>query len=167
MFVKDPHTMDVLKALAEHFTTDTPKYGIFFCGKCGNGKTTMVKALQNAVWYLIEKKVLPRESEIKIRDAKELVKLATDNPELFYKTMRIPMLSLEDIGREPAEVLDYGNVMSPMIDLLEYRYDNQLFTVISTNLLPKEISEKYGVRIADRFNEQYERFVFKQDSYRL
>ena len=76
------------------------------------------------------------------------------------------MLAIEDMGREPAEILEFGNTASPVIDLLEYRYDNQLFTFITTNLTPAQIREKYGNRIADRFNEMMETIVFKNGTYR-
>ena len=77
-----------------------------------------------------------------------------------------PMIAIEDMGREATEVLDYGNVLNPVIDLIEYRYDNQLFTAITTNLTSKQVSEKYGKRIADRFNEMLEVIVFENATYR-
>jgi DNA replication protein DnaC len=91
--------------------------------------------------------------------------------EVYKKT---PYLGIDDMGKEPKEVLDYGNVCNPVIDLIEYRYDKQLTTFITTNLPPKSDSEKkivgidthYGVRIADRFNEMIEKIVFNDGSYR-
>ena len=77
------------------------------------------------------------------------------------------MLAIDDLGTEPAEVLDYGNVLNPAIDLLSARYTDQLFTVVTTNLTPKQIREHYGDRIADRFNEMFERIVFYNSTYRI
>ena len=76
------------------------------------------------------------------------------------------MLAIDDLGKEPAEVLSFGNVLSPVVDLLEYRYQHQLFTAITTNLVPNELQDKYGVRIADRFNEMLHPIVFQDVSYR-
>ena len=76
------------------------------------------------------------------------------------------MLGIDDLGTEPREVMDFGNVVTPVIDLLTKRYDEQLFTIITTNLTPKQIREHYGDRIADRLNEMIEKIVFKNDSYR-
>ena len=76
------------------------------------------------------------------------------------------MLSIDDLGVEPSEVLDYGNVLSPVIELLSRRYNAQLFTIVTTNLTPKQIREHYGERIADRFNEMFERIVFENSTYR-
>ena len=77
------------------------------------------------------------------------------------------MLAIEDIGREPAETLDYGNVLSPIVDLLEYRYDQQLYTIVTTNLKPQEMRSHYGDRIADRLNEMFDKVIFQDGSYRL
>ena len=67
---------------------------------------------------------------------------------------------------EPTEVVEYGNVLNPIIDLIEYRYLRQLFTLVTTNLTAEQIRKKYGNRIADRFNEMLEVIVFKNQSYR-
>lgn len=62
--------------------------------------------------------------------------------------------------------MDYGNVYTPVIDLLTKRYEEQLFTIITTNLTPQQIREHYDDRIADRLNEIVEKIVFKNGTYR-
>lgn len=62
--------------------------------------------------------------------------------------------------------MDYGNVYTPVIDLLTKRYEEQLFTIITTNLTPQQIREHYDDRIADRLNEMVEIIVFKNGTYR-
>ena len=57
-------------------------------------------------------------------------------------------LGIDDLGTEPAEVQDYGNIMYPIKELLTMRYDAQLFTVFTTNLEPKDIRQRYDNRIA-------------------
>ena len=76
------------------------------------------------------------------------------------------MLGIDDLGTEPQEVMDFGNVVTPVIDLLTKRYDEQLFTIITTNLTPKQIRKHYGDRIADRLNEMVEKIVFNNGTYR-
>ena len=49
----------------------------------------------------------------------------------------IDVLGLDDLGTEQSEVLDYGNVYTPVIDLLTKRYVEQFFTIITTNLTPQ------------------------------
>lgn len=106
-----------------------------------------------------------RKTGMSIIDAKDIANYAKDYRSFQELKMR-PMIAIEDMGREATEVLDYGNVLNPVIDLIEYRYDNQLFTAITTNLTSKQVSEKYGKRIADRFNEMLEVIVFENATYR-
>ena len=140
------------------------------CGKCGNGKTTLVYALQSMVNSLNSCghfKFLGPYFKVGMRifDAKELVLLSRKLDEWRSVCAR-DMMAIDDLGKEPTEVLDYGNVTSPLVDLLEQRYQRQKFTVVTTNLAPKEIRGKYGERIADRFREMFKVIAFEFDSYR-
>ena len=76
------------------------------------------------------------------------------------------MIGIDDLGNEPVEILDFGNPIHPIIRLIEYRYINQSFTFITTNLTAKEIRTKFGDRIADRFNEMLHVIIFEDGSYR-
>lgn len=169
-FVADDETTRIVATLAKYLTSkDVHLTGLMFCGMCGNGKTTMLYALQNAVNWLKENNRFSKEQtergldRLNVVDARTIVRRMKLKPMELIKT---PMLAIEDMGREPAEVLDYGNVTTPLTELLECRYDERLFTVITTNLTGKQIREKYGVRIADRINEMMEVVVFKNGSYR-
>lgn len=166
-FEDDEQTRENIKRVAKFLTDDNQKFGMIFLGLCGNGKTTMLYAFQQSVNFLNRQKLFADSSQIgiQIMDAKEIAGIAKDVKE-FRIIKNRPMLAIEDMGREPTEVLDYGNILNPVIDLIEYRYDAQLFTIITTNLSPKEIRAKYGARVADRFNEMLESIVFKNQSYR-
>lgn len=166
-FEDDEQTRENIKRVAKFLTDDNQKFGMIFLGLCGNGKTTMLYAFQQSVNYLNRNNLFEDSSQvgIQIMDAKEIAGIAKDVKE-FRTIKNRPMLAIEDMGREPTEVLDYGNILNPVIDLIEYRYDAQLFTIITTNLNPEEIRAKYGARVADRFNEMLEKIVFKNKSYR-
>ena len=105
------------------------------------------------------------DTGIIIVDAKDIAEYAKDLKR-FHDLRSQPLLAIEDMGREPVEVMSYGNVLNPVIDLLEYRYNQQLFTLITTNLIPQEIRERYGNRIADRFNEMLDILIFRNKTYR-
>jgi len=62
--------------------------------------------------------------------------------------------------------MDYGNRVTPVIDLLSSRYDRMMFTVVTTNLTPKQIRSTYGDRIADRFNEMMLIIPYESPSFR-
>ncbi len=168
--VFDANTQQNLIELAKYLTQEDPKFGVMLCGTCGNGKTTLLYTLQSAINDLNHKghfDFLGSDFHVGIQiiDAKEIVQIARDLDRLqSLRTQQ--MLAIDDLGNEPTEILDYGNVLSPVVDLLEYRYNRQLFTAVTTNLTSKEIREKYGARIADRFNEMLEVIRFKDVSYR-
>ena len=168
--VFDANTQQNLIELAKYLTQEDPKFGVMLCGTCGNGKTTLLYTLQSAINDLNRKghfDFLGSDFHVGIMiiDAKEIVQIARDLDRLqSLRTQQ--MLAIDDLGNEPTEILDYGNVLSPVVDLLEYRYNRQLFTAVTTNLTSKEIREKYGARIADRFNEMLEVIRFKDISYR-
>ena len=76
------------------------------------------------------------------------------------------MLAIDDFGTEPLEVMDYGNVLYPITDLLTTRYDRNLYTILTTNLTPQETRPRYGDRIADRLNEMMGKVIFANSTYR-
>ncbi len=169
-FVLDENTNNALVKLAQYLTQPNPKFGVLFCGTCGNGKTTLTYALQKTINFLDNRKHFSFLGEyfevgMPLIDAKELVELSR-SPKKFDDIRSRSMLAIDDMGKEPAEVLDFGNVTNPIIDLIEYRYHHQLFTVITTNLDPDMIKKKYGHRVADRFREMLHVIVFQDISYR-
>lgn len=169
-FVLDENTSNALVKLAQYLTQPNPKFGVLFCGTCGNGKTTLTYALQKTINFLDNRKHFSFLGEyfevgMPLIDAKELVELSR-SPKKFDDIRSRSMLAIDDMGKEPAEVLDFGNVTNPIIDLIEYRYHHQLFTVITTNLDPDMIKKKYGHRVADRFREMLHVIVFQDISYR-
>ena len=167
----DGNIQQRLYEFARYLTQPYPKFGVMFCGTCGNGKTTMLYALQDTINELNARghfSFLSKEFDVgmEIIDAKDIVVWAKEEPEKLGFKRRYSMLAIDDLGKEPTEVLDYGNVLSPVVDLLEFRYHNQLFTAVTTNLTPPEIRGKYGQRVADRFNEMLEVIRFDNISYR-
>lgn len=149
-----------LRAIAETMTTKSTKCGILLCGNCGNGKTTTMNAFLAVSKYLATPGI-----DIESTSARRIIQIAKDE-EVMKAAKGIKVLCIDDIGLEPTEVLDYGNAINPVIEILEQRYQRQLFTFITTNLTPKQIREKYGDRIADRFNEMMKCIVYKNPTFR-
>ncbi len=149
-------------------TGESSKFAAVLCGGCGSGKTTLVKAFQNLLCYL--NIPIPdghgRVWGLRLCDAKEIAYIARTDYPAFLSLMRALMLAVDDVGIEPLEVMEYGNVVSPMVELLSKRYDGQLFTLLTTNLTPDGIRKRYGDRIADRLNEMAIVIPFKNSSYR-
>lgn len=97
--------------------------------------------------------------------ARRLTQIAKDE-NCMNEAKKAQILCIDDMGLEPTEVLDFGNSINPVIEILEHRYRQQLFTFITTNLTPRQIREKYGDRIADRFNEMMKCIVYTNTTFR-
>lgn len=156
-----------LRQMARWLTSGSSKFGMLMCGECGNGKSTLLKAFQQLLNIL----AIPIPDGhgnygIQITDAKYVAHLARTDNSAFLQLSQKDMLGIDDPGTESQEVMDFGNVVTPVIDLLTKRHDEQLFTIITTNLTPKQIREHYGDRIAERLNEMVEKIVFTNNSYR-
>lgn len=162
-------TLDKIWQVAQILTSTNPRFGLIFTGQVGNGKTTLLHAINSAARYLVDRGMIhPSEYGYQYNadfgmdffNAKQLAQIAKSDWKRFEGIMAKPMLAVDELGEEPTTVLEYGNALNPIIDLIEQRYNLQRFTVITTNLDPKEISEKYGARIADRFREMLSVVIF-------
>ncbi len=152
--------------IAQWLTEPQGKFCLILCGRCGNGKTTFVNALQQLLNLLNLKDEYGDPVGYQIVDAKDIAWTCREDRPSWSRLCSRKMLAIDDLGTEPTEVQEYGNRMNPVIDMLYKRYDKQLFTIITTNLLPHEIRQKYGERVADRLNEMACRIVFENESYR-
>lgn len=153
--------------IAGWLTEDSPQFGLLLCGECGNGKSTFVKAFQQILNQLNLRSEYHRTAwSIRIMDARSIARLCKSDCREWESLCSSPMLAVDDLGIEPLEIQDYGNILSPMVELLTRRYDRQLFTMVTTNLTPQEIRAKYGDRIADRLNEMMVKIVFGNPTYR-
>lgn len=139
------------------------KNGVMLVGGVGNGKTTLMRGLQQSLCLLVRHDYLPLDTGLRIVSAKDISRMDEDRFRILCNT---EYLGIDDLGIEPREEMVYGRITTPVIDLLEYRYNHQLFTVITSNLTNKQRMEKYGTRIDDRFKEMFEKVVFKNGSYR-
>lgn len=141
--------------------------GLMLCGLCGNGKTTLAKAIRSLVGWLTERELgYSNRKTIRFMTAKEICRLLKSDIRGYEKLFTEEMLIIDDLGEEPKEVMIYGSIETPMIDLISERYERRLFTIITSNLESDAIGEKYGARIYDRLSEMITSIVFENDSYR-
>lgn len=163
----DSDTKDHILSAARWLSDPRGKPGLLLCGLCGNGKTTLAKAIQSIVRWTVENELgYNNRVEPKFRTAKEIVRLLRTNAKEYEKLFTEEMLIIDDLGEEAKEVMMYGMIDTPIVDLVCERYSRRLFTVITTNLNTDEITVKYGIRIADRFAEILTSIIFENDSYR-
>ena len=180
-------TTDNVRRLAECLTSGSPKWGVLLLGGTGNGKTTLMRAFQythNAICALHYydspegKCVMPGFT---IATAREIADAAKGRPSDYESYFRKPLLGIDDLGTEPGEVYHFKNLIRPVAELLEYRYQQKLFTFVTTNLRnkrpltadgepdteqPEGIAERYGERVLDRLREMMHVIPFRNGSYR-
>ena len=152
--------------IAKCLTENSHYFGFILSGLCGNGKTTIVKALRELIKALQIRDEYGRW-ELRLLDAKTICRLSVNDDVWFNELCNERLLAIDDLGCEPLEIQSYGNIYTPIIDLLTRRYDRQKFTILTTNLTPQEIGERYGERIGDRLNEMMHQINFKEGSFRL
>lgn len=156
-----------LQSVVLWLTDNHTKPWLLLCGNCGNGKSTMVKALRQ--FFKFMPIYDPRDNipmNLIMTDAKTISFLCRTENSSFIEFMKKPMLAIDDLGIEPLEIQSFGNLCTPLVDLLTDRYEEQRITIITTNLTPAKIRDHYGDRIADRLNEMAEKIIFRNATYR-
>ena len=166
----DSFLQSVIADVALRLSNPDKRFGMMFYGGCGNGKTTLMKAIYEFLLSIDHNQF----SEFKTRrwgfsclflSADEVCEMWKDRVQREY-LIQLAILVIDDLGTEPLEVLDYGNVSTPIISLLERRYAERRFTAVTTNLNHTEIRPRYKDRIADRFNEMFRTYLFSGPSFR-
>lgn len=172
-FSLDEDTRNHILSAAKWLVTPNAKFGLMLCGLYGNGKTTLAKAISYLVEYVTEReRGFTRRSCMQIITAKNICRLCAagekfkEQLDAYEALFKAPMLVIDDLGEEPMEIMVYGMIHTPLIDLISERYSRQLLTIITTNLNTDEIKAKYGPRIYDRFKEMLTSIIFENDSYR-
>ncbi len=150
------HIMQAAAAL-----TKVDKFGIAFCGEVGNGKTSLMSAICNLTAYLFSNE----DKYFRKVKATDIVPIYENRKE-FRVLCEQELLAIDDLGCEPVEVQSYGNILTPTIELLMARYEMQLYTMVTTNIEPGKIKERYGERIADRLREMMCIIPFTNKTYR-
>lgn len=171
-FVLDEDTKSHIQASAEWLTNPLGQPGIMFTGYYGNGKTTLMRAICAVINYLYEHALKSKERRIVFVKATDIVKfgIIEENLSAYRSLVEEELLAIDDLGEEPAQIMRYGRILTPVKDLLIERYDRQRMTIISTNLIntaeSPQLAEHYGERVVDRFREMMKIVVFRNASYR-
>lgn len=172
--ILDDDTKQHIAAAAEWLADANGKMGLMLTGLYGNGKTTLLLAICNLINWLFNSSLSSERKSIRVVKAKEIAWMAInkDKREAFEKLFTDEMLAIDEVGEEPAEIINFGMIFTPMRDLLEERYTRQKLTILATNLVQSDkkqlyqISEHYGERVVDRMREMMKIIPFHNPSYR-
>ena len=149
--------------------------GLFLFGAIGRGKSLTMRLL-----YEYLKDVAKRYPEYYSKNSNRFGKdwksasvianlYANDGlPELGPMLKPYHPLYIDELGREPIPASNYGTRMNVMQFILQMRYDIRSYSIthVTTNLSLDEITEVYGVYIADRCLEMFNFIEFRGESLR-
>ena len=161
-----------IMAAAEWLCDSKGKPGLMLTGLYGNGKTTLMLAICNLINYLFESDCSLHRMSIQLVDAREIARVGSreESRQEFMKYVGADMLAIDEVGEEPAEIICFGRIYTPVRDLLVERYKRQKLTIIATNLVNTkdnpQLTEHYGARVVDRLREMMKIITFKNPSYR-
>lgn len=172
--IVDEATKEHIRVAAEWLGNPNSKFGFMMTGLYGNGKTTLMLAMCNLINYLFDSALSTERKSIRVLKAKDIARMAINKEtrDAYEALYHEDMLAIDEIGEEPAELISFGMVYTPIRDLLEERYARQKFTIITTNLVQNEkkqlfqIRDHYGERVVDRFREMMKILPFHNSSYR-
>ncbi|MFJ4682008.1 ATP-binding protein [Streptomyces sp. NPDC088789] len=85
-----------------------------------------------------------------------------DSEAEFRRYAHAPLLLIDDLGA--AKSSEWTEEIN--FRLINHRYENQLPTILTSNVTPKELSERVGDRVASRLIEMCDRVVIQGDDRR-
>lgn len=183
--LRDGELVDQRVRQAAKWLTRSPKAGLLLYGGVGSGKTTLARCVGRTLTGMLAAadRILSREawqsSAEELRHAERLCRMLP-RPEMvsafeavgmvgterFEAVKRTGFLILDDMGCEAATAKNYGTEVAPVAEILCARYDRMLPTIVTSNLDDDGILHRYGIRVADRMAELFDRIAFDNASYR-
>ena len=152
------------------YLTNSKRFLLMY-GTTGCGKTTMLNAICKMIGYLYYSNISGTGTALDRRgfqweNAYTITEWAKNDRSRYEDFKRCEWAAIDDIGQEAAEVSNYGAIIYPVRDILLYRYENDLVTILTTNKAPKDLTDFYGPRVGDRLAEVTQMIKFIETSYR-
>lgn len=166
-FIDDEATNYAIRKVSWWLTDPSARAGLMLSGTPGNGKSTMARSIRSLIDIIAPSPQSfsnPRTRSVSALELADIVK--EEDFDRMGALKRVECLFIDDVGCEAASVKVWGNEISPLVDLLYYRYDALRFTVITSNLERGQIYDRYGARIEDRFMEMFSWLDYNAPSYR-
>ncbi len=168
-FIIDDNNEPIIKQFY-FYTTNNPSFfgdltkGILLQGKYGCGKTVLLETysiLHNHIVkkYCLNYPLLLFVKSVELQDQIRKQSLAT--------FVRRPLI-IDEFGREPKAIQDYGNITRPISELLSLRSDIGAITHGTSNFALNTLSsdEFYGGMIGDRLKAMFNFITLPGESRR-
>lgn len=131
--------------------------GLILAGKIGCGKSLLMSSFIQLSNELINKQITSYHS----KELADVIKTKGIN-EIVQRPLYI-----DELGREEAEVKEYGTVVKPLVELICKRYEVGARTYATTNYMLEALTNKYGEFIISRLQEMCNYVVMPGDSRRI
>lgn len=144
---KDPQDASALMQVGGK--EDTYRNGLVLTGGYGTGKTHLAAAIAN---NLVDKGIMVLFNTY-IGHLDHLKReMDSDEPKVYLDRMKsIPMLVIDDLGKEKKSEWS----QQTLFNVLNYRYEHYLPTVITTNMTPSELPNYVEGAISSRLMETF------------
>lgn len=139
-------------------SADTNKKTVVLCGQTGTGKTHLLKCMANEI--ISQGKIAQVCTAFALNQKFLAIHTAHENEKehLIQALMYPDVLFIDDLGTEPV----FRNVTREYLYLLiNERQVRNLRTVITTNLFPNDIMDRYDERIFSRLVDQTKSIVIE------
>lgn len=168
-FIIDDNNKDVLNQFYYYITGSNDfkgnlHKGIMLVGGFGGGKTTLIRLLSE-LYGRLNNRVFTFISAIELT---EIIKQEydEDNPQKHISYYEKRPLIIDEVGKENKSVMVYGTLHEPMKDLITMRYNNNAFTLGTTNYSLKTLTSGYGEYLGERLLEMFNFIELKGNSRR-
>lgn len=142
--------------------------GLFLIGDCGTGKTAIIEALWRifaqgcAMWFDNKKQMFVADKKIFVKYvATDLTDYGTLDTALAYRFVMV-----DDVGTEAETAISYGQRRNPIAEIVDNAEKKNGLLIMTSNLTPSQLMERYGQRTLDRLNALCNIIQFKGESFR-
>lgn len=150
----------LLDALGDYGARPT---SLYIHGPYGTGKTYAAAALVKACWNRSIRSGAWANVPILLDQLRRSIRKPDITNDQIERLCNAPLAVLDDIGAEkPSEW-----VVDRLYVVVNHRYENELPTIVTSNLRLSELGDRIGMRIASRLVETATQFELAGDDRRL